>query len=477
MSSDSIHQSKVYLALSQLDAYSLNRFKKYLESPYFNQNLKITQYYELLEPALKNTNIDPPAKQEIWQSLTKSAYNDTKFRKLNTDLLKLVQSFLAQEVYESNPLHKANYLLQAVKQNNIISLYRSAMRTASRLSEQQYLKPSEFYYYQYEFERNFYEIIDFEVQRSEISNIEKIVENLDLFYISEKLRYYCTILSRKSHIAHDYHVLFVEHIIEHVESIEFESIVPINFYYHIYCILTKQESLPHYLRLKSLIKSHIDEVPELEREEIVGSALNYCARQINVGNQDFLRELFRLYQDFLGKDLLMVNGILTPWKFRNVIVTGLRLAEYEWVDKFIEMYQQHLEPKYRENAVSFNKANLFFYKKEYDQVIQMLQEVEYEDISYNLNAKTMLILTYYETEEQEALNSLLETFRIYLHRNNKIAQSRKELYLPLVSFTKKLTRLKPNETKQINQLRKQIEEHQAVVNKNWLLEKLDELEG
>lgn len=475
--SQDISGTKIYTVLDRFDAYTLNRFRKFILSPYFNQNERLVSFFDTIDPQLRNNNGINLTKGDIWEATYSERYDDTKFRKLCTDLLKLVEAFLAQEVYDSNPLHQANYLLQAVNQKKLEPLYNSTIRTAKRLSEQQFLKPSAFYYYQYEFEKNYYEITEFEVQRSEISNIELIITNLDKFYIAEKLRYYCNILSRRSIISHEYNILFIEHIIEHIESIDFEDIVPINFYYHIYCMLTREDAHPHYDQLKVLIFKHIQKIPENEKEEIIVAALNYCARQINQGNHEFLRERFKLYQDFVSNNLLLLNGVMTPWNFRNVIVTGLRLGEYDWVDQFIDNYKIHLEEKYRDNAVSFNKANLHFYKGEYYKVIEMLQTVEYEDISYNLNAKSMLIATYYELDEFEALQSLLETFRLYLQRNKKIAQDKKDHYLQLILFTKHLTRLDPRDTKQIQSLKKKIQNAKAVVNKNWLLEKIGELEG
>lgn len=475
--SQDISGTKIYTVLDRFDAYTLNRFRKFILSPYFNQNERLISFFDTIEPQLRNNNGINLTKGDIWEATYSERYDDTKFRKLCTDLLKLVEAFLAQEVYDSNPLHQANYLLQAVNQKKLKPLYNSTVRTAKRLSEQQFLKPSAFYYYQYEFKKTIYELTDYEIQRSQIKLLAQIEDNLDKFYIGEKLRYYCTILSIKSHMEHEYQFLFVDNILQHIESNDFENVVPINFFYQIYCMLSKDDGHFHYLQLKQLIEKHIDEIPANEKEEVIVAALNYCARQINKGNSEYLRERFSLYQAFLTQDLLMLDGKMSPWNFRNVIVNGLRLGEYDWVEQFIDDYQVHLEEKYQENAVSFNRANLYFYKEEYEKVIETLREVEYDDISYNLNAKSMLIATYYELDEFEALQSLLETFRLYLQRNKKIAKSRKDLYLPLVQFTKHLTRLDPRDTKQIQSLKKKIQNTKAVINKNWLLEKIGELEG
>ena len=154
---------------------------------------------------------------------------------------------------------------------------------------------------------------------------------------------------------------------------------------------------------------------------------------------------------------------------------GLRLGDFDWVKNFIFDYQHQLDEKYRENAVSFNLANLYFYQKEYGEVLKLLQTVEYEDPSYNLNSKAILIATYFELEEIDSLTSLLASFDIYLRRNKEIPENRKQHYLNLIRFTRSLMRLAPTETTELQKLRKKIDNTDGVVNKEWLLEKIDEL--
>ena len=124
--------------------------------------------------------------------------------------------------------------------------------------------------------------------------------------------------------------------------------------------------------------------------------------------------------------------------------------------------------------MSFNLANLYFYKNEYDQVITLLQEVEYDDPSYNLNSKAMLIATYYELDEIEPLLSLLSSFSTYLRRSNEITASRKEHYLNLIRFVRALTRLDGKPPEEALKLKKEVESTDGVVSKQWLLQKLDE---
>jgi hypothetical protein len=87
----------------------------------------------------------------------------------------------------------------------------------------------------------------------------------------------------------------------------------------------------------------------------------------------------------------------------------------------------------------------------------------------------MLICTYYDTGETDALFFLFDSFRAFLNRNNDIPEARKELYRNFVSFSKKLARLTPKDEKAKQKLTFELEQTKNIASKNWLLEKLAEL--
>jgi hypothetical protein len=176
----------------------------------------------------------------------------------------------------------------------------------------------------------------------------------------------------------------------------------------------------------------------------------------------------------VSQNILLEDQSFSPWHFRNIVVIGLRLKEFSWIEDFINVYAPLLPENQRENALTFNLAQLYFYQKKYDLVIKTLQSVEYDDYTYNLNSKTILICTYYDTGETDALFFLLDSFRAFLNRNKNIPEERKNLYRNFISFTKKLAKLTPKDEKSKIKLTLELQQTNNVASKNWLLEKLAE---
>jgi len=127
-----------------------------------------------------------------------------------------------------------------------------------------------------------------------------------------------------------------------------------------------------------------------------------------------LRELFDLYQAGLEQDAFLENGFLSRWTYKNIVTAGLILEEFEWVEGFIYKYESKLERKYRKDSFGYNLACLFYGKKQYDKAISQLQQVKFDDVLLNLNARNLLVKIYLELEEYEALDAHLNSFEVFI---------------------------------------------------------------
>ncbi|MEY3051376.1 MAG: hypothetical protein RLY31_1161 [Bacteroidota bacterium] len=475
-----MQNSKLYSVLGYFDKYDLNRLRKFLHSPFFNRNGSLVGLFEVLAAHRNGPPEEPLEKNRIWAELMPGqSFDDVLFRKYCSDLLKLIETFLAQQVYEENSVYQASCLIDAVAKRKLEPLFNSTVRTARRLSGQQTYRTAAYYLSQYQVEKNFFNLEELRHDRTAKRNVEDILNHLDRFYLSEKLRYACYVFSQQSLVSHEYQLLFMEEIVRHVERHDFEDVPPVSIYYQIYLTYVDAENTDHYFRLTGLLERFGDLFPRQEAEFIYTTALNYCIRKLNQGSHQFLEEYFNVFVILLDKELLHTDGELSPWHFRNIVSIALRLGKYDWTDRFIQDYQRHLPAAMRENAVSFNLALLHFYQKNHSKVIELLRSVEYDDPSYNLNSKSMLLQTYYELDEIEPMYSLMDTFRTYLNRHKDFPASRRVLYTNLIRFTKQLSKVMPGDQKAVQRLRMEVEEAaetEGVASITWLKEKIAELE-
>ena len=474
-----MQNSKLYSILEYFDKYEQNRLRKFITSPYFNKNEALVALFDLMAEQINGDKSVDLEKEVLWEKIyNNNSYDDVLFRKNCSDLLKLIESYLAQQMYEENPIHKANFLIAAIGKKKLPKLFNTSIKTARRLSEQQLYRTTDYYLGQYELERNLYDLAELGHDRASKKNVEAILDNLDRFYLAEKLRYSCTALSQQVLVSLEYKLLFINEILDHINKYGYEDVPPIAVYYQIYLANTKTEDTQHYYKLMSLLEKYGDLFPKYEAEFIYGFPLNYCIKKINQGNQIFLEEYFNVCEILLEKELIINDGEMSPWHFRNIVTAALRLGKTKWTEDFIKEYQKFLPNLMRENAVSFNLASLYMYQKNYQDVIKTLSTIEYDDFSYNLNSKVMLMSSYYETDEIEPLYSLMESFRTYLNRHKDFSHSRRVLYANLIKFTKQLTKITPGDKKALEKLKAEVAkaEEKGIASINWLKEKIAELE-
>jgi len=177
--------------------------------------------------------------------------------------------------------------------------------------------------------------------------------------------------------------------------------------------------------------------------------------------------------DALSNNILIEKGQLSPWNYKNIVTVGLRLNKFEWVQHFIDEYKSFINSDFRESAYKYNIARYHYYKKEYSEVLRLIQQIEFEDVFYNLDSRTMILKIYYEEDEIEALMSFLDSFRIFLLRNKQISSYHKKNYLNLVRFTKRLINIIPGDIVKIEKLRKELVGTSNITESAWLLQQIE----
>jgi len=466
-------KSRIYQVLVGLSTKDLKRFERFYSSPYHNSSERVSDLLTLLSSALRQ-KAAPPDKTKLWaEMISDKPYQDSTMRKLCNEALQLFESFVAIEFFQKDKALQATTRLKALKESNLSELYKSNVKKARTMLERQTDRAGDLFYHQYQLEQSLYDMQEGSVQRFDQINLDRILGHLDTFYVTEKLRFYCEILSRKSFTKHQYGNLLVEEILDLVQKGDFSDTPVVSIYHQIILTHLEPDQENHYFVLRNLLEQHGADLPKAEMSQVYQAALNYCNRQINNGKFYFLDESFALYKQFLKRELIFENGYITHWTFKNVVVLALRLKEYDWAKRFIHKYGQYIHESYRDNAITYNLAQLYFYQKKYTDVLTQLQAVQYKDVTYNLGSKAMLFATYYELAEWDALHSLAASFRLYINRRKQtISEKRRSSYIHFINFTLKLSKIRSGDLDAIDKLSSTINQTSSIASESWLKEKV-----
>lgn len=478
-----MQNTKIFSLLEHFSATEISRFSKYIASPYFNEQNELIVLYECLLNLIKNhpsTNDSDQIKRFIWKKTHQSKpFKDVVFRRMCSELYKLAVCFLAHQQFENQPFLAEWQKIHVLNSPVLHKHFIGAIRSFRLEQEKTGLRNSSFHYHQLAAEYECHVHLEKQrAKRHDLINLEKADFALDCFYTTIKLKHYCEKLDYSNIHSLDAQVelpfRFLEEL-SHSRTLEEPSV---KVYYLIASVLLYPDDETHFQTFKNFLDTQADYFSFKELKSFYTAAMNYCiSTKINNGRVDYYEELFELYKQSLERELLFEDGLLSPSHYKNIITIGLLVKSFDWVEEFIQDYTERLPKENQDNAINYNIAKVHFSKKNYPMVIEKLREVVYKNLEYALGGKLMLLKTYYELGELNALDSLIDSFRIYLRRNKLISTEVRQQYLNILRFTKKLSGLPIYDKSALQKVKKQIDTCKALADKNWILQKVAEMEG
>lgn len=469
-------QAKPVLILKTLQSSELRRFADFLQSPALNKNQKVSEVLDVLRrfhPEYTHPDLERNALFKLL--FPDETYDEKKLRYALTDLAKSLEEFLIQEQFRSDSFHRQQLLLHAYKDRGLDKYYHSTFKNLKRSLDAQDLRDVRYHHRAFKLEEEFFQFSSSRKSHQANTNLQQVVDNLDIYFLANKLKYSCEIINNKSVVNVDYELFLLEPIQSYLMDRDLSRFPSIAIYHQILLTLTNPDEKKHYTTLLNLLQEHRNCFEEAEIFDMYVYAKNYCIIKINKGDTSYNRELFEFYKIILSNRIIFRDGQLTQWDYKNIVTLGLRLRQYDWTERFMEEYKSALAAPYRENVWSFNMANLMFHKEDYDQTLALLQEVEFTDVYYHLDSKTLLLKTYYALEEWDSLQSLIDSLKVYLKRNKLVPQYQRTVYGNLFLYSNRLIRYRRGRKLDLDQLAKDIEETREIANINWLRDAVEAL--
>lgn len=398
-------------------------------------------------------------------------YDDKKVRYLLTDITKCAEKFLAFNVLMKKEEVWKNMAAEELSKRGCKKAYESIYASFKKNNPQ--IQDSDYYYNKYAIE--FTHLVN-EVakkERDEESNIEQVIDNLDKFYISQKLKLSCEVMNVKNIMAKNYRAFLLDEIVEYINNNNYFQVPIINAYYLVLMTLTNKNSEQYFSKLRSHLAKREASFSKSELREIYQYLLNYCIKKINIGDSGYQKTLFELYKEQLKNQSILLDNCISQWDYKNIITVAFRLKDYAWAEKFIVEYKPFLKIKERDNAFTYNMSYLYFHKKKFSKTLALLQQVSFTDLYYQLDSKAIILKIYFEENELEAFMYHSAAFKAFLKRNSLVSDYQKIIYNNLIKYSIRIMRAQGRK-KRLLEIKAEIERNRQTADLNWLLEKIEE---
>jgi hypothetical protein len=481
-----MHNNKLIQVISSFKRKEMTRFYEFVRSPYFNKHDEVRALIAHLRSVFPDFDEKKCDRFRLFQALFPGQQHDQpKLALLFTYAYRLLEAFLKVEQLQQGKISSELLLLRQYRERGQWKLYEQKLQRLSKKFAQTRKQDSHYHLHYFQLAEEADRYYSQQGRHEQDHNIQVKQDFLDRYYLAEKLRDACEMSVRRKILKVNYQARFLTAMLEEVKRDlpRYETIPSVWVYYHLFLLVEGKDEITFEQMLHILLENeHFFE--HQEQQLLYNYLQNYCIEQINKGKTAFHRQAFEIYKLQLEKKLIIINGFLSEWHYKNIVTIGLRLHETDWIYRFIHQYKELLHPQSIRNAFNFNLASWYYHQGKLEQVLELLHQVEHKDNRYSLAAKSLLLRTYYDLDEQEAMFSLLDAFSQYLQRNQVMTDERIKAFRNLLQLTKKAMLLKseigfakPEKlNKELQKLLDGIHHKKAIINQDWLMQKVRELQ-
>lgn len=461
-------ETQVWKILQTMPDLERRRLKRWVRSPFVNHRADVVLLLDYLsKPGCKAER--STAFSKVWPD---RPYDDDLLRQTLHWLLESVRNFLAYEEWQREPEHRVLYTARALARRGLNDLAAREARQSEAPTPAPFKRMALHYRNRYDLAEFQYELL-LRQRRSDISGFGDLTQLFDNHLMAEILRLGCMGLARQSMQADEVQPALLPAALQRMQEGLFDQHHAARAYYHAYCALLPQpDDETHFRHLNALLCTNPPLLLPEEERDLYILAINYCIRRHNKGERAYTRAAFELYQHGLSKSVFVEQGTLSKFTYTNINFIALLLEEWAWADQFLQQYRDYLPIQDRTPYFLQNKAVFYFRQGAYAQTLELLQQVEFQEIFHALDARRMLLVSYYETGAIEALYSLLDSFALFIRRKQRSIGYHREHYANLLRFTRRLLLLDPKDAARRAALREEILETKAVAERAWLLKKL-----
>jgi len=464
-------KSKLFVILKSLSQPELNRFGKFLNSPFFNESsvlIKLFKEYRKYYPDFEDLDI-----RKIFKDAFPSKdFNEALLRNYNSDLLKLGEDFLIQVNLNREATLKP-LLLNELNHRKLYSLFESSYKNAFEELGRSPYRDSDYF-------RSRYKLL---TEKYQYSFRKRNTSELDIDELEKSFVNYCIndLLVQCATRENNRPILDLKN--EHLLKGEVLKIVEKNNDIFQHSVLANYYSLRMLLdnseKYYAVLKNHIDKYGhEMEPLNHYNTYIKMIS--FNVRNKDGferMRENFALTKKIIEKNLAVRNGIIPHAVYTDQVKDGLELQEFKWVYDFIENYKKWLSDDIRENVYNYCIGRYYYYTGNSKKALEHLSKVPKNNYILPLAIRNLIARVQWEESDAGLIAANIAAYRQYISENKKLTKrdiSRHSLFINTYS---KIFKCKFDGKEFNTSKAKQEVLNGDLPSKEWLLEKISELEA
>lgn len=481
--------TKLINLLKTFSPEEMKNFEKFVASPYFNSVKIRSKLVKELGKFYPEFDSGKLTNEKLYRKL----YPGKKFNKQvmwnhGSAMEKMAKEFLELVALSKNRFGKMELLFSELGNRKLLKDY---LQTINEMEELLGSRAIDYDYFENRghlenYKQEYYHLTD-KIQPMSDSKLKATEYQILLF-----LRMTVGGLHDMNVLKRDYNARFdvniplefakhldLKSIVEYSKSRNFEYTFMIEIYYHSLMMMLEPEESMHFDKVRELFRVSYDRFTMSEKRTIMHWLVAYCVYRSDDKEFKYKRIIFDLNKFRLKEGLVFYPaGQIPNVIYLQILKIALSLDEMEWAEAFITEYTSNLHPDLQQSTKALAYAFIHFQTKEYEKVLKDLTEAEFIDPREKRFARSLVARTYYEMNELETLRNHIDTSLHFLVNNPAVSELTRISHRNFFNALKKIISIKENsDPGSIHSLRTELAESKNTESKNWLLEKLNELEN
>lgn len=485
-----MQESKLIEILKTFSPGELKSFKKFIISPFITVR-NVDGLFSEIKRYYPDFTSEKLSKSEVFKKLFPGElYNEKKLKNLIVDLTRLAEHFLVYRAVGNNPFEFERILAGEFRNRKSDKLFSRSLKILESKSAGTQFGSIECFNEEEKTER-LKESYYISRNRFDIS-VQSKLKYSEHFTASFLIRFMRKLRDKRS-VIKGYNLPFESPLLESVlESIDFDKMLEgmkkkkysylwlIEIYYYVYkSAYEENDEVFYYNKLKKAFLENIKKFSHTEKFFLFNDLVDCCITKETRGYRQFEAEELEIYKQMFGCNIYSSNenDYLSIVLYRNILLLGLTLREFEWLNTFIGAFTQKLRPEYRSSMMNLAYANLSFEQGEYEKALSYVRSIEYDFFLYKTDIRTLSLKIYYELDLYETAFSLVDSFRHFLAGSDEISVLHKRRHTNFINFYNRLLKAKSTggSAEAAENISFEIEKHRETAGKSWLLEKCGEL--
>jgi hypothetical protein len=481
-------KSKAIDIFKSFNSKELRQFGDFVKSPFFNKNERLVKLYEILKkeyPAFKSESF---TKENVFEQLYPGKkYKDNEIRRNFSYLLELCEKFLLQlNIADPFLFETTKTVLNELGSRNIGKLFNIKL---NRIDEQykEYADIDEGYFKQK------YEIESIKSNFSE----ENLLNNRLRLFKYQMAHYLISILKLHQDFKvirimenYDYEKTLFNKFFERFDLAGFladikpedETLYKIlSIYYFRYMIsLGHDKNDTYYHELKRYVYDNLGKFSRREKYNVMLFLSNSASEKLSSG-RDFILEVHEINEKIIKEGLLKFDDELyiDLNKYRVILEIALKLKKTDWALKFIEEHLTKLSPQKIDNIKNYSYSILSFAKGNFHHSLELVSKInKYYNYHFEFISRAVKLKCLYELKYIEDIFYSLDSYRHSLNNNDTLPELSKTQFRNFMNYFERCIKFKLQDIisdVDVDLLKDEIMKVERILEKDWLIEKLEEL--